>query len=226
MTAKEELQQTALQCAKYLKNMEGDGPKYLNVPTEHLTDYFSEGGKLPYVDRLESSLTIKDILFGPTDGENDEIPDEHILVGRGSDGFFEYTKTHTLQVIALALAYRFLDMKLPYNDVGVSHNSGDSGMYASEIEYIMEKYKHLKHILEPCLDIEYDYENDRETSFYEINFYTKDLALFKDDYCEDEEHICDLFLKDLENIPNSFKKFTIFSKIDDAFWVTKVSYAY
>ena len=45
MTAVQELQQTALQCAKYLKNMEGDGPKYLDVPTEHLTDYFSKGGK-------------------------------------------------------------------------------------------------------------------------------------------------------------------------------------
>ena len=230
MTAIEELQQTALQCAKYLKNMEGDGPKYLDIPTEHLTDYFSEGGKLPYVDRLESSLTIKDIVLGPSEGYTigwyDEIPDEHILVGRGTDGFFGYTITHTLEVIALALAYRFLDMKLPYKDVGVSRNSGHSGMYASEIEYIMDKYKHLTHILEPCLDIEYDYENDRETSFYEINFYTKDLGLFNDDYCVDEEHICDLFLKDLETFPNSFKKFTIFSKIDEAFWATKISYAY
>jgi len=226
----EQEKQTALQCAKYLDNMVRltEGAKHPDIPTEHLTDYFSKGGKLPYIENRFGSLTIKDIVFGPgsSENDNDEIPDEHILVGRGSDGFFEYTITHTLEVIALAQAYRFLDMKLPYKDVGVSRNSGHSGMYASEICDIMGKYKHLAHILEPCLDIEYDYENDRECSFYEVNFYTKDLGLFNDDYCVDEEHICDLFLKDLEEVPNSFEKFTIFRTIDDVFWVTKVSYAY
>ena len=223
MDTEQKHQTLALQCAKYLDNMlrlKGD-EKHNDVPTDHLTDYFQDG-ELPHI---EDGISPRDIVFGPgvLENDNDEIPGEYILVGRGSDGYFGYTKSHTTEVIALSQAYRFLDMKLPYDKIGMSRKSGHSGMYASEMWDIMEEYKHLNHILESCLDIEYDYEKDTEVSFYELDFCDNDLGEFKDElaYCAvEEEYICELFLGGVET---KFKSFTIFSTPEDVFSVDKVN---
>ena len=222
MSTKQALEQRSLQYARYLDNMlrlKGSS-KHLDIPTEHLTDYFSEGGELPHI---EDGISVRDVVFGPGSSDSDKIPDEIILIGRGDDGFFGYTKSHPREVIALALAYRFLDMKLPYDKIDMSRKSGHHGMYASEFWDIMDEHKHLERLLEPCMDIEYDYEKDTEVSFYEMDFCGKDLGEFKDEmaYCStEEEYICELFLADFES---KFKSFTIFSTPDDVFSIDKVN---
>ena len=199
--------------------------KNKDVPTDHLTDYFCKGGKLP---SLKDGISVIDVVFGPNYIECDEndidaVLDEHILLGRGIDGYFGYTKSHPQEVIALALSYKFLDMKLPFNELGMSRKSGHHGIYSSKIWDIIDEHKHLEHLLEPCLDIEYDYEKDTEVSFYEMDFCGNDLGKFKDDmvYCStDEEYICKLFL---EGFCSKFKSFTIFSTPEDVFSVDKIN---
>jgi len=209
------LEQVALQHANFLENMIRKTSFHKNVPTEHFSNHFSTG----ILPSLEDSISAKDIIFGPQnhDEDYDEVLDEIILVGRGDDGYFGYTKTNPYEVIAIALAYRFLDMKLPYEELEMSSNSGHYGMYASDISYIIDKHKHLKNILSECLDVEYDYEKDIEVSFYEMYFCRKNLGDITDviGYCStNEEYICELFLRECEF---KYKSFTIFSKPEDVF---------
>jgi hypothetical protein len=220
------LEQVALQHANFLENMIRKTSFHKNVPTEHLSDHFSTG-ILPII---EDSISAKDIIFGPQnhddedhDEDHDEVLDEIILVGRGEDGYFGYTKTNPYEVIAIALAYRFLDMKLPYDNIGMSRKSGHQGMYASEILDIVDEHTHLEHLLKPCLNIEYDYEKDLEVSFYEMYFCSENLGDFTDkiDYCStNEEYICELFLRECEF---KYKSFTIFSKPEDVFSIHQVN---
>ena len=225
MTREHKIQQTALQCAKYLDNMlrRIGNHQQKNVPTKHLTDYFSEGGYLPHI---EDSISVKDVVFGRGTSDSYEVPNETILIGRGDDGYFGYTKSHTKEVIALALTYRFLDMKLPYRAIGMSKKSCHNGMYASDIWGIIDNHKHLEHIFSSCLDIKYNYEQYLENPFYEMFFCGKNLGEFKDEmgYCStEEEYICELFLTELEY---KFKSFTIFSTVDDVFSMDKVNYSF
>ena len=222
MATKQEQEALALQCAKYLDNMRRlkTGSKHPDVPTDHLTDYFSEDGELPHI---EDDISVRDVVFGPNYSEGDSDCDETILIERGDDGYFGYTKSHTTEVIALALTYRFLDMKLPYKETIRTKHSDHCGLYASDIVYIMDDHKHLEDILKGCTKIEYDYERDIETSFYAVKFCGEDLIIFNDDmdYCTtDEEYICELFLTDLES---KFKSFTIFSTPNDVFSLDKVT---
>ena len=212
-----DLEKTSLQYAKYLDNMIRRTPenKYKDVPTEHLTDYFPYG-ELPHI---EDGISVIDIVFGPVLYNDEACCD----IGRGFDGYFGYTKSHTKEVIVLALAYRFLDMKLPYKEISMTIKSGHNGLYASEINRIMDEYKHLEYTLDLCTEIEYDYENDFEISFYELNFCGHDLGKFKDEfeYCSTyEEYICELLLSGLES---KYKSFTIFSTPYNVFNVCKVN---
>ena len=224
-------QEEALRWAKYLDNIFRRGyyndddemplPPIDGIPTEFLNDTCDIEEKMEYI-KLEDGLSVKDIIFGPS---KEQIEDEYILIDRGPDDYFGYTISHPEEVIALGKTCKFIDLKLPFSEIGVSRKSGHSGMYASEFTEVDEEYTHLKFALN---DVEITYRHDSydqldENSFYKFLFCGEDLSYFKDEldaFYSIEEHIAQLFLEDIYD--GKYKSFTIFSTSEDVFSIDQV----
>lgn len=237
------LQEEALKWAKYLDNIFRRGyyndddemplPPIEGIPTEFLNDTCDIEEKMEYI-KLEDGLSVKDIIFGPS---NDQIEDEYILIDRGSDNYFGYTISHPEEVIGLGKTCKFIDLKLPFSEIGVTSKSGHSGMYATEFTNkvydrngitrgeVDEEYTHLKFAFD---DVGITYRNESyypldENSFYKLYFCGEDLAHFKDEldaFNTIEEHISQLFLEDV--YVGKYKSFTMFSTPEDVFSIDQV----
>ena len=246
-TTKHELQAEALQWAKYLDNMMRRGyyndddddemplPPFEGIPSESHSDYWDvRVGHNEDLPKLEDGLSAKDIIYGPSE---EQIEDEYILIGRDKDDYFGYTISHPEEVIAIGKTYKFLDLKLPFSEIGVTQKSSHSGMYASEFtdkiydsngissDDVYDSFSHLKFAFE---DVGITYRNDSydpmdENSFYKLYFCGEDLGAFKDEldaFNTIEEHISQLFLEDI--YVGKYKSFTMFSTPEDVFSIDQV----
>ena len=237
MSNSDSLELEALKWAKYLDNMLRRVymneliPILKDVPSEFLSDYWS-GFNEGEGTELEDDISARDVVFGPNYTKKcNEVEGENILY-RGSDDYFEYTKTKPNEVIALGKGYRFLDLNLPINDIECCSKSDYYGLYASKFtnKYgsfgeVNMKYKHLNFAFN---DVCITYSNgsfmdNDESSFYKIYFCGEDLINFIDllyTFRSIEEHISQVFLED--SIDRKYENFTMFSIAEDVFTIEQV----